>query len=374
MMRACSVLLVVAGGVAQAQPPGLTPRHAAVSQQAGRLAAAAAFGDVRAVESFFGSRLAYGGMWFPDPACRKKFPAPELLEGDRVQAFAHCLAGLALVVSPRLDGLTDTAVLSYQPGIELEARFFVDDNFKTLRWIGYVARRDDNDVLPTVMPEALEGLRAAGLRNPQLDAATRALLDKELAASGKSYAYAWLKVCIDAKGAVTGAQGRDASSKAAEGAFMAAVHDWTFQPFLLDGTATAVCSMLRLGYPADKLPTEESLPLPPPPPAVAQAMPKNLPPGEVEAQRVKGDKQIAPDGQTMADLKVAGISRIMASFKVCIDETGLVSSVTLLRPSVSKSYNQKLAREIAKWQYRPFLVDGQPAPVCTAVTFIYTQN
>jgi hypothetical protein len=26
------------------------------------------------------------------------------------------------------------------------------------------------------------------------------------------------------------------------------------------------------------------------------------------------------------------------------------------------------------WTYRPFLVNGKPAPVCTAVTFIYSQK
>jgi len=29
---------------------------------------------------------------------------------------------------------------------------------------------------------------------------------------------------------------------------------------------------------------------------------------------------------------------------------------------------------IYAWRYRPFLIDGEPAPACTAVTFIYAQQ
>ena len=38
-------------------------------------------------------------------------------------------------------------------------------------------------------------------------------------------------------------------------------------------------------------------------------------------------------------------------------------------------YDTEIERVIrGTWRYRPFLVEGKPEPVCTAVTFIYSQN
>jgi hypothetical protein len=31
-------------------------------------------------------------------------------------------------------------------------------------------------------------------------------------------------------------------------------------------------------------------------------------------------------------------------------------------------------REMRQWAYRPYLINGKPVPVCTAVTFIYSQQ
>jgi hypothetical protein len=40
----------------------------------------------------------------------------------------------------------------------------------------------------------------------------------------------------------------------------------------------------------------------------------------------------------------------------------------------STAYDRKLEREIYGWNYRPFRVDGEPAPVCTVFTFVYSQR
>ena len=38
------------------------------------------------------------------------------------------------------------------------------------------------------------------------------------------------------------------------------------------------------------------------------------------------------------------------------------------------AYDKKIEAKIWRWIYRPFVVDGKPVKVCTAVTFIYTQE
>jgi hypothetical protein len=48
--------------------------------------------------------------------------------------------------------------------------------------------------------------------------------------------------------------------------------------------------------------------------------------------------------------------------------------VAPLKTTGFPAYDQKIGREIHTWRYRPFWVDGRPQPVCTAVTFIYSQH
>lgn len=45
-----------------------------------------------------------------------------------------------------------------------------------------------------------------------------------------------------------------------------------------------------------------------------------------------------------------------------------------LRSTGFPAYDEKILRELRQWQYRPFLVNGKPVAVCTAVTFIYSQR
>jgi hypothetical protein len=40
----------------------------------------------------------------------------------------------------------------------------------------------------------------------------------------------------------------------------------------------------------------------------------------------------------------------------------------------SAAYDRKIERELYGWKYRLFTVDGEPVPVCTAVTFVYSQD
>jgi hypothetical protein len=36
-------------------------------------------------------------------------------------------------------------------------------------------------------------------------------------------------------------------------------------------------------------------------------------------------------------------------------------------------YDAKIMREMRRWAYRPYTVNGKAVPVCTAATFIYAQ-
>ena len=57
-----------------------------------------------------------------------------------------------------------------------------------------------------------------------------------------------------------------------------------------------------------------------------------------------------------------------------MDEAGVVDMVLPLVSTGYATYDQRLLAGIRAWRYSPFIVDGQPIPVCTSVSFVYTQR
>jgi protein TonB len=115
-------------------------------------------------------------------------------------------------------------------------------------------------------------------------------------------------------------------------------------------------------------------PPPPPPPPPPPAPPQNVPPTLLEGSRIAGDKMIVPDDVTKTEIQRSGKDKIIGSFKLCITKFGDVSAVTMLKSSGFPAYDQKIQRGMQTWKYRPYVVNGKDVPVCTAVTFIYSQK
>jgi protein TonB len=110
---------------------------------------------------------------------------------------------------------------------------------------------------------------------------------------------------------------------------------------------------------------------PPPPPTA----PSIVPPNALEQSRISGEKNIFPDDVTKTEISRSGKTRLMIPVKVCIDRLGAIAGVTIVgKGSGFSAYDEKLKREIRKWKYRPFSINGQPAPVCSIVQFVYNQK
>jgi hypothetical protein len=122
----------------------------------------------------------------------------------------------------------------------------------------------------------------------------------------------------------------------------------------------------------------DSPPLPQPPPVQVTpppAAPKAVPPAALEAQRIAGEKLIVPDDVTKTEIQRSGKDALSGTFKFCLDAAGNVLSVQIYRPTGFAAYDTKIVSTIQHdWRYRPFLVNGQATPVCTAVTFRYSQK
>jgi protein TonB len=114
---------------------------------------------------------------------------------------------------------------------------------------------------------------------------------------------------------------------------------------------------------------------PPPPPPPPPAPPQNVAPQALDANRISGEKNIVPDDVTKTEISRSGKDRLIGSFKVCISTEGNIAQVNQLKSTGFTSYDQKITSTIrGEWRYHPFMVNGKAAPVCTAVTFIYSQK
>ena len=327
--------------------------------------------DAVAIRKIIRKPVGSGGLWFADMTCAREFSLPGRIETARLDAFAQCLAGLHVRVGDRKDPLEDVVVLTYAPGIEIEARFINDGDGPWLDWIGFESRRDLRDGLPTISAATLESLRASGARDGSIDVTVGAALLAHAHSFEQESEYAWVKVCLDTTGAVTGAHVRAASSLAAATAFKASALAWTFRPMLIDAQPIPVCTMVVLVYPATKHPATEMLPLPQP------DTPQELVelPSVVLGKRLAGQTQLQPSSENRALLDAAGIGRVIVAFQYCIDDTGAVTSVGRIRSSGLPAYDAQIVSAMKEWRYRPYVEPGSvPMPVCSSVTFIYTQG
>jgi protein TonB len=84
---------------------------------------------------------------------------------------------------------------------------------------------------------------------------------------------------------------------------------------------------------------------------------KFLAPNVGEGQRLSGDKGIMP----VPLRKPGAVYRLLV--KVCVSAQGNVEKLTLMQASDPLA-NEEALRVLRTWRFRPFLVNGTPAPFC----------
>lgn len=129
-------------------------------------------------------------------------------------------------------------------------------------------------------------------------------------------------------------------------------------------TGTGECVGDHCGEPT----TEKTEPKIPP----KKQDPVFVPPSVFKAIRTSGQTQIQPPPNVRTSIQRDGKSKVMATFKICIDAQGEVASITKLQSSGYDGYDHALEAGIGDWRYRPYEVGGRKVAVCSAVTFIYT--
>lgn len=372
-------MAVLAPALAQADVEGDTTRAAAA------LTAGIRAHDTRAIAKQFGPSFTNGGVWFADPACAREFVEPSEVTGKRVGAFVRCLAKHRVQLSTRVSSRRDGSVLTVEPGVEIEVAF----RGPHVRWIGHPLHAATRAaIVPTLTAQAFEGLRTAGTT-----IVDGALTAKALQLAPGGWTSAWIKICLDERGAKSSVTYHGVESSTVGDAFIRAIDDWSFRPFELRGTAIPVCSLSLLTYPAARAPAVEVLPTtsmpatqvkvhdfddlgdleiyggfgpsPTPPAPAAQSVAPNA----LERLRLTGTKQIEPDATTRAEMIAAGRLSVLASIRLCVNARGRVSSTTLHKSSGFPAYDQRILREAGRWTYRPYLIAKTPVDVCTNVSF-----
>lgn len=121
---------------------------------------------------------------------------------------------------------------------------------------------------------------------------------------------------------------------------------------------------------------DEGEPVLPPAPATSDGrpVPVSLPATTLEAHRISGRRAIPPDDRTKREIQKQHVTQTSPSFKLCLDVQGVPTTITRLRPSCFPRYDEEIVETMRTWRYSPYLKDGAPVAVCTAVTFIYTQR
>ncbi len=317
--------------------------------------------DEGALRKLLVGDVASGGLWFADATCEAQFGQPITIKPASFDAFAHCVAGLHLRPTGRGDAFDDTSVLTDDAGFELEARVTAG----RLDFLGFSGRAPGTPELPSITPDALESLRTGGDRNATISAFDASAFAKQ---PGPRHAE-HLRLCVTDSGDLSVIPATTMMTTAAA-AFSAVTRSWRFRPFFAGGKPMAVCAIVAFDYPGA---TRDSDRLPAPPQfSKAGHLVYFVPPIDLEPLRVAGTKNIVPDDTDKAHLWGR---RLQGSFKLCLDETGHYERGEVLQSTGVPGYDARIARTLmTEWAYRPTVVDGVAIPVCTAITFIYTQH
>jgi TonB family protein len=100
--------------------------------------------------------------------------------------------------------------------------------------------------------------------------------------------------------------------------------------------------------------------------------PELLAPRAFESLRIAGTVTVAIDAPLANEIRAAAKDRILASYRVCLDENGAIASVKQVVSSKVAAYDRAAAATIQGWTFRPYTVAGEPMPACSIVSLVAT--
>lgn len=322
-------------------------------------------GDEAGFRKLLSGEVVNGGLWFTDADCQARFQQAGPVKPDAFDAFARCVATLHLRPTGRTESIDDTSVLTDDAGFEIEAQV-VDGR---LKFIGFSGRAPGVPDLPSITPQSLESLRVGGDPDATIsaDEASRIFLPGQPVPNLVEH----LRLCLGEDGQLSTVTPAQTTVPASAAAFAAVARTWKFRPFVVAEKPIAACAVVGFQYPAGpRAASRDRLPRPPELSKAGHFI-YYVNPRDLGPRRVVGDSLVVPDDEDRMHLHG---KRVVGSFKLCLDETGHYERGLLLQSTGVPGYDAKIARTMMQWVYQPYVVDGVAVPVCSTVTFIYSQR
>jgi TonB family protein len=99
-----------------------------------------------------------------------------------------------------------------------------------------------------------------------------------------------------------------------------------------------------------------------------------VPPQILKGLRISGETLIAPPDVVKTQMMRDDHKRSIGAFKLCLSETGDVTSVSVVASTKYAAYDAKLMATMRTWKYHPYMAGGTPMAVCSAISFIYSME
>jgi hypothetical protein len=108
-----------------------------------------------------------------------------------------------------------------------------------------------------------------------------------------------------------------------------------------------------------------------PEPVVEKKPPVPVAPPVIRGMRISGETQIQMNDVDKTSLLRSGKANARASVKVCVGETGQVTSLAMYAGSGYAAWDSAIMGAMRNRRYKPHQIDNRPVMVCGIVTFVY---
>lgn len=129
-------------------------------------------------------------------------------------------------------------------------------------------------------------------------------------------------------------------------------------------TGTGTCATPPCGEPEPPTPKD-------PPVDTAPARVDVVPPTVAAGLRLSGNDALYPSDPVRLTMVRDGKDQVRGTFKLCVSRGGRVDDIQLIQSTGYAAYDGELTRAMQAWTFRPYLVNGAPAPMCTVKVVLF---
>ncbi len=95
------------------------------------------------------------------------------------------------------------------------------------------------------------------------------------------------------------------------------------------------------------------------------------PPTVAAGLRLSGNDALYPSDPVRLTMVRDGKDQVRGTFKLCVSRGGRVDDIQLIQSTGYAAYDGELTRAMQAWTFRPYLVNGAPAPMCTVKVVLF---